>query len=84
MTFWLTADPVQSATLRRGERPRRGHRCEPRSKRSPPRPEAGGEWGLPTLPVDPVRVRFPPSGLKDSMAQPAFRFQERIRHGSLD
>jgi hypothetical protein len=67
MTSWLTADPVQSATLRRGERPRRGHRCEPRSKTSPPWPEAGGRVGAAHAAVDLVRAlpalrldRYPP------------------------
>lgn len=54
MTFWLTAE--------RG----RSHRCEPTSKIARRGRSRAGEWGLPTLPVDPVgalpRYRLPRFG----------------------
>src|ERR1035437_9825361 len=45
MTFWLTA-----------KRHRRGHRCEPTSKKARRGRSRAGAWGLPTLPVEPVRA----------------------------
>src|SRR5450759_5759534 len=42
-TFWLTA-----------ERQRRSHRCKPTSKKARRGRSRAGEWGLPTLLVDPV------------------------------
>jgi len=46
MTFWLTA-----------ERQPRSHRGKPTSKKARRGRSRAGEWGLPTLLVDPVGAR---------------------------